>query len=809
MTKRYDPRQIEPKWQKRWERDRLYEVDLKKAQNPYYNLTMFPYPSAAALHVGHVYCYGGTDAYGRYLRLKGYDVFQPMGFDAFGIHAENFALKIGEHPQVVVPRNIAHFRDKQMKPLGAMFDWAHQVDTTDPAYYKWTQWVFLQMHKAGLVERRTEAVDWCAGCKTVLANEQVIDGKCERCATVVEQKAMAQWFFKITQYAEKLLAGLEEIDWPERTKTLQRNWIGKKTGINIRYRVEGAEGVITCFTTRPETNFGATFVVLAPEHELVDEITTPEQRAAVEAYRESIKTKNALERTELSKEKTGVFTGAYCLNDLNGRKLPIWIGDFVLAGFGTGAVVGVPGHDVRDFEFAQMAGLPVERVLAKEGDLSPVENVSQVFEDEGVIVNSSFLDGMSWEEGRTAVMAHIEQQGWGETTTSYRLHDWCISRQRYWGPPIPMIDCPKCGWVPVPEEDLPVILPELEKYEPDGSGRGPLSTVESFVNTTCPQCGGPAKRETDVSDTFLDSAWYQLRYPSTDFDDRPFDPEITRRWLPVDMYIGGIEHATMHLLYFRFVSMVLHDLGHLDFAEPARRLRHQGLIIKDGAKMSKSRGNVVNPDEYIEKFGADAFRTYMLFIGPYEDGGEFNDKGILGAVRFFEKIWDLLLSEQPSGNGIGKMTKLHATIKKVGEDIEIFHFNTAIAAMMELVNWIRESRAAFSSAEWEALRLAFPILLAPFAPHFAEELWEALGKGYSVHNQAWPAFDEDQLVADTVTLAVQVNGKVRAELVVGVKADESVVVEQSQQLERIRPWLEGKTIRRTVYVPGRLVNFVV
>jgi leucyl-tRNA synthetase len=813
MTDKYTPQTIEPKWQSRWDEEKLYQIDLDKAEKPFYNLTMFPYPSAAALHVGHVYCYGGTDAYGRFKRLQGYDVFEPMGFDAFGIHAENYALKIGEHPQQVVPRNIKHFRDEQMKKLGAMFDWSRQVDTTDPGYYKWTQWVFLQMHKAGLVERRNEAVDWCPSCKTVLANEQVIDGKCERCGTEVEQKQLEQWFFKITQYADRLLDGLDKIDWPDRTKALQRHWIGKKTGIDIRYRIEGSDDFITCFTTRPETNFGATFVVLAPEHALVDHLTTPEQRAAVDAYRESVKKKTDMERTELSKEKSGVFTGSYCLNDLNGAKMPIWIGDFVLAGFGTGAVVGVPGHDGRDFEFAQMAGLPIERVLSKDGDLSPVETVDQVFEDDGVVVNSGFLDGMKWDDAREAVMAHIEQNGWGERTVSYRLHDWLISRQRYWGPPIPMIHCDQCGWVPVPEDQLPVVLPKLDKYEPDGSGRGPLATLEDWVNTTCPQCDGPARRETDVSDTFLDSAWYELRYPSTEFDDKPFDKARTAKWLPVDMYIGGIEHATMHLLYFRFVTMVLHDLGHLDFEEPAKRLRHQGLIIKDGAKMSKSRGNVVNPDEYIAKYGADAFRTYMLFIGPYEEGGEFNDKGILGAVRYFEKVWDLLLNTAwVAGPGAKDMAKLHATIKKLGADMENFQFNTAVAALMEFGNWVKDHHAQFSADQWAQIKQLWPVLLAPFAPHLAEELWERLGyrtdRG-SVHDQGWPDFDPAQLVTDTVTLVVQVNGKLRDQVEIARDATEAEAKEIALGLEKVTPWIDGKAIRRVIYVPNRLINIVV
>ncbi|HNT30198.1 MAG TPA: leucine--tRNA ligase [bacterium] len=1012
---KYDHKQIEKKWQKRWEKDRLYETDLEGAKKKFYNLIMFPYPSAAALHVGHVYCYGGADTYARFKRMQGYDVFEPMGFDAFGIHAENYAIQIGEHPQVVVPRNVEHFREDQMKRLGAMFDWSREVNTTDPEYYRWTQWIFVQLYKAGLVERKKELVDWCPSCKTVLANEQVIDGACERCKTTVEQKALEQWFFKITAYADRLLAGLEKLDWPERTKTLQTNWIGKKTGIDIVYRIEGQEEKsVTCFTTRPETNFGATFVVLAPEHPLVDAITTSECKPAVDAYREEVRKKSELERTELSREKSGAFTGAYCINDLNGERMPIWVGDFVLMHFGSGAVVGVPAHDVRDFEFAQMAKLPVKRVLMKDEDRSEITEVEQVWEDDGVCVNSDFLDGMSWREAREAIMDHIEKNGWGKRTVDYRIHDWCVSRQRYWGPPIPMIYCPTCaekarkmkvliifgtlgkvnenwypwlieelqargisvacpelpdadepnyedrmafleknyadyltddtlvighssgaatalhlaerhqlrgivlvapyhyipaydrdslhkdfeaktadalipfldrkidykkvrknvqtvvalfgrrdpwvkediaqqlskqlpgitirrfeqyghfatstqdpaiipeildfipatdalgaGWHPVPETDLPVHLPQLEKYEPDGSGRGPLATAPDFVSTICPVCGAEACRETDVSDTFLDSAWYQLRYPSTHRNDAPFDRELTDKWLPVDMYIGGIEHATMHLIYFRFITMVLHDLGYFNFDEPATKLRHQGLIIKDGAKMSKSRGNVVNPDEYIEKFGADAFRTYMLFIGPYEDGGEFNDRGILGASRFFEKLWDVLLEGDAQGEGAASLAKLHATIKKVGEDLEELHFNTAIAALMELVNWVRETKSQFSAEQWKLIKSAMPRLLAPFAPFLAEELWEQLGNKYSIHDQPWPEHDATQIEDATYMLAVQVNGKLRDSFEIEKSATDAEMQEQALAREKVQKWTEGKEIRKVISVPGRLINIVV
>ncbi|MFS8638521.1 MAG: leucine--tRNA ligase, partial [Gemmatimonadota bacterium] len=635
----YRPAEIEKKWQSRWaERGTNTYTDeaLAKAERPFYNLMMFPYPSAEGLHVGNIYAFTGADIYGRFRRLHGDDVFEPIGFDAFGIHSENFALKVGTHPMELIPRNIANFT-RQLKRTGAMYDWNHTVDTTDPRYYKWTQWLFLQLYKAGLAEKKEAPVNWCPGCHTVLANEQVIAGECERCGTPVEQRFLSQWFFKITKYAQRLLDNLSWIDWSETTKRAQENWIGRSEGAEIDFpiarrrvaedrhepaRLHAEKPVIRVFTTRPDTIFGATFMVLAPEHPLVDLLTTEEQREAVETYRSKVVATDLVTRKKTDKEKTGVFTGGYAINPATGEEIPVWIADYVLMEYGTGAIMAVPGHDERDFEFAQKFALPIRRVVAGEGDHEGTP-LHQAYVGDGVLVNSDQFNGMRSAEAKKAITKWLEERGLARPRVNYRLHDWCISRQRYWGPPIPIIYCDDCGTVPVPEEDLPVVLPYIENYKPDESGVSPLARVEEWYRVPCPQCGKEARRETDVSDTFLDSAWYFLRYPSANRDDVPFDPELTKKWLPVDMYIGGEEHAVLHLLYSRFITMVLHDLGHIDFEEPFVRFRKHGLIIKEGAKMSKSRGNVVIPDEYIEKYGADTFRTYLMFLGPYQEGGDF------------------------------------------------------------------------------------------------------------------------------------------------------------------------------------------
>jgi len=849
MSEPYNPIEIEEKWQARWAREgtnSFTEQELREAERPFYNLMMFPYPSAEGLHVGNMYAFTGADIYGRFHRLQGDDVFEPIGFDAFGIHSENFALKVGTHPMELIPRNIANFT-RQLKRIGAMYDWNHTIDTTDPKYYKWTQWIFLQLYKAGLAQKKEAPVNWCPGCHTVLANEQVIAGECERCGTAVEQRFLSQWFFLITKYAQRLLDNLSWIDWSETTKKAQENWIGRSEGAEIRFRVTspwqaqpgspGAEALehavarhadefekmdrqerasttfvqdlyIDVFTTRPDTIFGATFMVLAPENDLVDWITTPEQRRAVDEYRNAIAAMDVVTRKKTDKEKTGVFTGAYAHNPATGEDIPVWVADYVLMDYGTGAIMAVPAHDERDFEFATKFGLPIRRVVAGPGDNADTP-LATAYVGEGTIVNSGIFDGMDWRDAKRAVIEWLEQNGHGRRRVNYRLHDWCISRQRYWGPPIPIIYCDACGTVPVPEDQLPVELPYVEDYKPDESGVSPLARVESWYRVPCPNCGRDARRETDVSDTFLDSAWYFLRYPSTAYDNVPFDPELTRKWLPVDMYIGGEEHAVLHLLYSRFITMVLKDMGYLDFEEPYKRFRKHGLLIKEGAKMSKSRGNVVVPDQYIQHWGADTFRTYLMFLGPYQEGGDFRDKGLQGPYGFLKRLWDSIVpvdqlgSDKPSGD---IEQKLHATIRKVTEDISELRYNTAIAAMMEYLNAVRENNRQANRAELEPL---VP-LVAPFAPHLAEELWERLGHSTSIFSgNNWPTFDPVIATADTVEFVVQVNGRVRARIPMprGISQDDAQVAALKE--ENVRRYVDGGTIRKIVFVPDKLLNLVV
>ncbi len=812
----YRPEAVEPKWQARWAERGTNAPDLDGAARPFYNLMMFPYPSAEGLHVGNLFAFTGADVYGRFKRLQGYDVFEPIGFDAFGIHSENHAIKVGVHPGELIPRNIANFR-RQLRQMGGMFDWRHELSTTDPAYYKWTQWLFLQLLKAGKAYKKQAAVNWCPECKTVLANEQVIAGECERHPGVaVSQRFLEQWFFRITDYAERLLANLDDrakMDWSHSTAMAQRNWIGRSEGAEIAFEAGGE--TIRVFTTRPDTLFGATFMVLAPEHPLTERLTTPAQRKTVEAYRQRAAATDLVSRRVGDREKTGVPTGAHAVNPATGEPIPVWIADYVLMEYGTGAIMAVPGHDQRDFEFASAFGLPVVRVLAAEGEDAgtPLEEALEATDD-ARLVNSGQFDGMTADEGGRAITAWLAERGAGRATVQYRLYDWCISRQRYWGPPIPIIYCEACGPVPVPEEDLPVLLPPLADFRPDDSGVSPLARDAAWYHVPCPACGRPARRETDVSDTFLDSAWYYLRYPSTEFDDRPFDPARTRRWLPVASYIGGNEHAVLHLLYSRFLAMVLQELGHLHFEEPFARFRAHGLIVKDGAKMSKSRGNVVIPDEYIAQWGADTFRMYLMFLGPFEEGGDFRDAGISGPRRFLDRVWDYVgqASGGPAGPGAPAeaivareaLVKYHQTVKKVTGDLESLNYNTAIAAMMELLNTLREHEAV-SLGVAEGL----VVMLAPFAPHFAEECWERLGHATSVMDAAWPGWDEQFLVQDRVEVVVQVNGKTRSRVTVPAGADEEAVGRAALADEATRRFLDGKTVRKRIYVPGRLINLVV
>ena len=814
---RYDPQAVEVKWQRRWDERRTNAADLTKAKRPYFNLMMFPYPSAEGLHVGNVFAFVGSDVHGRFRRLQGRDVFEPIGFDAFGIHSENYALKVNTHPAQLIPQNINRFR-VQLKRIGLMFDWDHEVQTTDPGYYRWTQWIFLKLFEAGLAVKKKAPVNWCPECKTVLANEQVINGMCERHPdTPVEQRFLEQWFFRITEYAERLLENLKTIDWSESTRLMQTNWIGRSEGAELVFQTEG--GIpIRVFTTRPDTIFGATYMVLAPEHPLVERLTVPEQRSAVHAYRQQAAAMDIVSRRIGEKEKTGVFTGAYCVNPATGERIPVWIADYVLMEYGTGAIMAVPGHDERDWQFATRFALEIRPVVqpdeGAEPDVPSTEGVPPLFTGwNGTMLNSAQFDGMPCRDAATAITAWLEQREAGTRKVQYRLHDWCISRQRYWGPPIPVIYCDACGTVPVPERDLPVILPPLEDFRPDESGVSPLARAKEWYRVPCPTCGAEARRETDVSDTFLDSAWYFLRYPSTDFDDQPFDAALTRKWLPVDSYIGGNEHAVLHLMYARFITMALHDLGHLGFEEPFTRFRAHGMIVKDGAKMSKSRGNVVIPDEYITQWGADTFRMYLMFLGPYQEGGDFRDEGISGIRRFLDKVWGLVNVATFEGGEIAAptMRKLHQTISGVAEDLEELRYNTAIAKLMEYVNVLRGRGTDDAAVPDLCTELLEPlvIMLAPLAPHFAEECWDRLGHDTSVFAASWPAFDPALAAEEEIELVVQVNGRVRGRVSVPVGIEQADAVARALEVEAVRKFVEGKPLRKTIYVENRLVNLVV
>ena len=806
-SERYDPQAVETKWQAEWERrgtNAWSEADLRTAKDPYYNLMMFPYPSAEGLHIGNLYAYTGVDVNGRYWRLMGKDVFEPMGFDAFGIHSENYALKVGKNPNDLIPQNVANFT-RMLKRFGGMFDWNHTVNSTAPDYYKWTQWIFLKLLAGGLVERREAPVNWCPSCKTVLANEQVIQGLCERCDAAVEQRELPQWFFKITDYAGRLLDNLEFIKWSERTKKAQANWIGRSEGAEVDFAVLGSEDAIRVFTTRPDTLFGATYMVLAPEHPLVPVLTAPEQRAAVDAYRDRVAKQDLVERQKIDKDKSGVFSGGFCVNPVNRAEIPVWIADYVLMGYGTGAIMAVPGHDTRDFEFAETFDLPIVRVIAGPGENAETP-LAEAFAGDGTLVNSGDFDGLSVADGKRAIVEDLARRGLGEPQVNYRLHDWCVSRQRYWGPPIPIIHCDVCGPVPVPENELPVVLPYLEDFQPDDSGISPLARATDWFETPCPNCGAPAHRDTDVTDNFLCSGWYFLRYPSTDRDDVPFDDELTRRWLPVDSYIGGNEHAVLHLMYARFLTMALADLKVLEFDEPFETFRTHGLLIRDGRKMSKSRGNVITPDEIIDKFGADTMRLYLLFLGPYEQGADYQSLGIQGPQSFLNRLWQSVLGADEGDADAQVERALHRTIKQVSEQVPALQFNTAIAAMMEYLNQVRAGGRTAKRAEVEPL----VVMLAPFAPHIAEELYARLGHEDGLFETArWPAHDPSKTVESTLELAVQVNGKVRGRITVPAEAAEEAVVAVAKANANVARHIDGAQLRKTIVVPGKLINLVV
>jgi leucyl-tRNA synthetase len=812
MAERYNPREIERKWQERWERDGLYRTPDHDPRPKFYFLTMLPYTSGD-LHIGHWYAMAPSDAAARYRRMRGYNVLFPMGFDAFGLPAENAAIKHGIHPKKWTYDNIERMRG-QLRGMGAMFDWSREVITCDPEYYRWNQWFFLKMYERGLAYRALAPANWCPSCQTVLANEQVLpDGTCERCGTPVTHRDLEQWFFRITAYAEELLDH-SQIQWPEPVVTMQKNWIGRSEGVEIAFGLEVPgveEKEIRVFTTRPDTIYGVTFMVLAPEHPLLPRITAPERRREVEEYIEQARRQTEVQRLSTAREKTGVFTGAYCRNLLSGELVPIWTADYALMWYGTGAVMGVPAHDQRDFEFAQKFGLPVKVVVAPPGwDGSPL---AEAYEGPGTMVDSGPFSGLPSEEGKGAVARYVEERGWGQRRVMYRMRDWLISRQRYWGTPIPIVYCDECGTVPVPEEQLPIVLPEDVDFRP--TGESPLARHQGFVSTACPRCSRPARRETDTMDTFVDSNWYFMRYLSPHYDKGPFDPELGRYWLPVDQYTGGAEHAVMHLLYARFFWKVCRDLGLVQGDEPFLRLFNQGQILgPDGQRMSKSRGNVVAPDEQVERWGVDTFRCYLMFLGPWEHGGPFTFQGIQGIWRWLNRVWNLALAHPATDGAADPLPlrkRLHRAVQRATDDMEKFRFNTLIAGLMELTNDLQRALQAgpVHPQAWQEAVDSLLLLLAPLAPHIAEELWQRRGRPYSIHQQPWPSYDPELARPEEVTLVVQVNGRLRDRLTVPADISEEEARELALGSPRVRPHLGERPVRRIVYVPGKLVNIVV
>lgn len=817
MKRDYPFEEIEPKWQKYWDEIGLFRAGLEDYKNKYYCLMMFPYPSAS-LHVGHGRNYIIGDAVARYKIMKGFNVLTPMGWDAFGLPAENAAIKGNVHPRISTERNIATMK-KQLRQWGVGYDWDKEVNSSQPEYYKWTQWLFLQLYKKGLAYKKKAAVNWCPSCNTVLANEQVIDGACERCDTKVTQKELEQWFFKITDYAERLLKGLERLeDWPERVKIMQRNWIGKSEGVRINFPLASSDKILACFTTRVDTIFGATYMVLAPEHPWIEELAAgAANKKEVMAFAERIRNESVIKRSQADVEKEGIFTGRYVTNPMTDEKIPLWIANYVVMGYGTGAVMAVPTHDQRDFEFAKKYALPMKVVIDNPKARIDAHAMKEAYVDDGVMINSGQFNGISNREAMARIADYMEKKRIGKRAVHYKLRDWLISRQRYWGAPIPMVYCDRCGIQPVPEKNLPVLLPYEVEFKPHGES--PLKAVKNFVETKCPKCGGGARREIDTMDTFVDSTWYYLRYLSPKEKSKAFDKNTADKWLPVDQYIGGVEHAILHLLYSRFITKVFYDLGLISFDEPFKRLFTQGMIVKDGAKMSKSKGNVVSPDDLIKRYGADTVRLYTLFIGPPEKDAEWNDRGVEGAYRFLNRLYRLAsdISERGKEGGEGDSDKelarmTHAIIKKVTDDMERdFHFNTAISSAMELVNKIYlviGEKEAVSKSVKEAVK-AVIILLSPFVPHISEELWRMMGEKESVFRAKWPVFDKDMIQAEEVVIAVQVNGKVRGHFTVALNAAENELKDLILNDEGIKKWTAGKLPKKFIVVPNKIVNIVI
>lgn len=814
MAVEYNLKEIESRWKTYWEERGLHKARPRPGKPNYYCLDMFPYPSGEGLHVGHWRGYVLSDVWSRYMVLKGFNVLHPMGWDAFGLPAENAAIKHGDHPEKYTKRSCANMK-RQLQEIGAMYDWDREINSSSPEYYKWTQWTFLKLYERGLAYRKPASINWCPSCRTGLADEEVVDGACERCGTAVTKKYLPQWYYKITEYSQRLIDDLEGLDWPEKVKKMQADWIGRSEGAEVDFEIVGTGEKLRIFTTRPDTLYGATYMVMAPEHALVEQITSADQKAKVEEYVNWTRSRSEVERQE-NKEKTGVFTGGYAINPVNGQKIPIWISDYVLLSYGTGAIMAVPAHDTRDFEFAQTFQLPIVQVIETPPDWDPKEAFTGV----GKMLNSGPYDGMPSDEGKAKITRDLEARGLGVKKINYRLRDWLISRQRYWGAPIPMIHCQKCGEVPVPETDLPVRLPHVESYQPSGTGESPLATVPEWVKVDCPRCGGPARRDTDTLSQWICSSWYYLRYVSPHNDEVPWTQEEMKQWLPVDMYVGGIEHAVLHLLYSRFYTKVLFDAGWVDFKEPFKRLFNQGMICRKGfsgrsEKMSKSKGNVVAPDDLVNRYGTDALRAYELFIGPPEVDAEWGDSGIEGVSRWLKRVWNLVGSHGFHPGPEKDMEVLrwtHKSIKKITEDIERLHLNTSVAALMEWLNYlIEKKRNEPESISQETIK-TYLILMAPIAPFHAEELWSKLGTEASLFEQPlapWPQWDEAYLVEDTLEIVIQVNGKVRDKLTVPASDDAKTIEEKARKLEKVQQALEGKQVRKVIAVPGKLLNIVV
>ncbi len=871
--RKYNPTKIESKWQKIWEETGLHKAEDFSKKPKYYCLDMFPYPSGEGLHVGHLRGYVLSDVWARYKKLKGFNVLHPMGWDAFGLPAENAAIKRQVHPETFVKKNIEKMKS-QLKKIGALYDWSREINTTDPHYYKWTQWIFLQMFKKGLAYKTLAPINWCPSCKTGLANEEVVGGKCERCGTEVEKKEIPQWALKITAYAERLLKDLDKLDWPEKVKIMQKNWIGKSEGVLLNFKgikkeiidklpkekIKETEFDIPVFTTRIDTIFGVTFLVLAPEHPLVKELTTPERKKEVESYIEKTKKLSEIERQNIEREKTGVWIGATAINPLNNEEIPIWISDYVILGYGTGAVMGVPAHDQRDFDFAKKYGLEIRQVIAPTTQVKGITTLTKAYEGEGYLINSAEFSGLTSQDAREKLADFLESKKIGKRTVQYRLRDWIFSRQRYWGEPIPLVYCPSCaekiknkkykkgefskgellnpGWIALPEEKLPLQLPKVKKYQPTGTGESPLANITDFVETRCPKCRKKARRETDTMPQWAGSCWYFLAYALTnknlkskekDFGNKNFK-KLFKYWLPVDKYVGGIEHAILHLLYARFWTKFLYDIKVIDFDEPFLSLFNQGMVYRFGSKMSKSRGNVVSPDELIKKYGMDTLRGYELFMGPPEQDAEWNDSGVPGVFRFLNKVWDLshqiiseikkkkitlpeeLLYKSLEIKETALLKLIHKTIKKVTEDLERFHFNTVISTLMSAVNELEREIKNFPPKEapeiWGEVLKNLLLILSPIFPHLAEELWSQLGFKESIFTFSWPSWDEKLIKEESITLLIQIDGKLRDKIEVSPDISEDEAKAISQDSEKIKKHLEGKEIKKIIYVKNRLINIV-